>query len=46
MEPINFENQEEEYEAQDKYRIVICGANSYDKKYSFNKKFDRLPSSI
>jgi len=46
MEPINFDRQEEEYEAQDKYRIVICGANSYDKKYYFNKKFDRLPSSI
>ena len=28
---------EEEYAGQDRYRIVICGANSYDKKYYFNK---------
>lgn len=37
---------EEEYAGQDRYRIVICGANSYDKKYYFNKKFDNLPTNI
>ena len=25
---------------------MICGANAYDKKYYFNKKFDRLPENI
>lgn len=25
---------------------VICGANAYDKKYYFNKKFDSIPDSI
>ena len=25
---------------------MICGANSYDKKYYFNKKFDNLPTNI
>ena len=37
---------EEAYAGQDRYRIVICGANSYDKKYYFNKKFDNLPTNI
>lgn len=27
-------------------RIVLCGANAYDKKYYFNKQFDRIPESI
>ena len=40
------EQYEEEFAAQDKYRIVICGANAYEKKYYFNKKFDRLPENI
>lgn len=39
-------NTGEEYAGQDKYRIVICGANSYDKKYYFNRKFDNLPTNI
>ena len=39
-------NNEEEFAGQDKYRIIICGANSYEKKYFFNKKFDRLPENI
>ena len=46
MEPMDIEKTEEEYAAQDKYRIVICGANAYDKKYYFNKKFDNLPTNI
>lgn len=28
------------------YRIVLCGANAYDKKYYFNKKFDKIPENI
>ena len=44
MEPTM--NNEEEFAGQDKYRIIICGANSYEKKYFFNKKFDRLPENI
>ena len=31
---------------QDRYRIVLCGASAYDRKYYFNKKFDRLPESV
>ncbi len=27
-------------------RTVLCGANSYEQKYYFNKDFDRLPDSI
>lgn len=27
-------------------RIVLCGANAYEQKYYFNKKFDKLPESI
>lgn len=27
-------------------RIVLCGANAYEKKYYFNKMFDRLPDSV
>lgn len=27
-------------------RIVLCGANAYDKKYYFNKQFDKIPDSI
>ena len=30
----------------EKYRIVLCGANAYDKKYYFNKKFSKVPESI
>ena len=26
--------------------IVLCGANSYIRKYYFNKDFDRLPESV
>lgn len=27
-------------------RIVLCGANAYEKKYFFNKDFERVPESI
>ncbi len=30
----------------DKYRIVLCGANAYEKKYYFNNKFDKIPENI
>lgn len=27
-------------------KTVICGANAYEKKYYFNKDFDKMPESI
>ena len=27
-------------------KIVLCGANAYDKKYYFNQKFDKILDSI
>ena len=27
-------------------RVVLCGANSYDKKYYFNPEFSSLPESV
>lgn len=27
-------------------RIVLCGANAYEKKYYFNKQFSKIPQSI
>ena len=27
-------------------RVVLCGANAYDKKYYFNKEFDGIPDSV
>lgn len=27
-------------------RMVLCGANAYEKKYFFNEKFNGLPQSI
>lgn len=27
-------------------RVVLCGANAYDKKYYFNQDFDKIPDSI
>jgi len=29
-----------------RYRVVLCGASAYDRKYYFNQKFDRLPESV
>ena len=40
----NTENIEDD--GMDNGRMVLCGANSYDRKYYFNKKFDKLPKSI
>lgn len=33
-------------EAQDEERVVLCGANAYDKKYYFNEQFKGIPVSI
>ncbi len=30
----------------DDKRVVLCGANAYDKKYYFNEQFDKVPESI
>ena len=27
-------------------RLVLCGANAYEKKYYFNEQFQALPESI
>lgn len=27
-------------------KIVLCGANAYEKKFYFNEKFDKIPTSI
>lgn len=27
-------------------RIVLCGANSYEKKYYFNEKFSKIPETM
>ena len=27
-------------------KVVVCGANSYEKKYYFNQDFDKIPQSI
>lgn len=27
-------------------RVVLCGANSYEQKYYFNKLFEKIPQSI
>lgn len=37
---------EKEFMMDDRYRIVLCGANTYDKKYYFNRKFDKIPENI
>ena len=36
----------EEMITEQDYRIVLCGASAYDKKYYFNNKFDRLPENV
>lgn len=33
-------------EQEEKYRIVLCGSNAYDKKYYFNPQFEKLPENI
>jgi len=27
-------------------KIVLCGSNAYEKKYYFNKEFDRIPEQV
>ena len=27
-------------------KVVVCGANAYEKKYYFNKDFDKIPESV
>jgi hypothetical protein len=27
-------------------RLILCGANAYDKKYYFNQQFNKIPDSI
>ena len=27
-------------------KVVLCGANAYEKKYYFNKEFEKIPESI
>ena len=29
-----------------KENVVLCGANSYEQKYYFNEKFEKIPQSI
>lgn len=29
-----------------KEKVVLCGANAYEKKYYFNKEFAKIPESI
>ncbi len=31
---------------EEKFRIVLCGSNAYDKKYYFNPKFAKLPENV
>ena len=33
-------------EQEEKYRIVLCGSNAYDKKYYFNSQFEKLPENV
>lgn len=33
-------------EQEEKYRIVLCGSNAYDKKYYFNPQFKKLPENV
>ncbi len=33
-------------EDRSRYRVVLCGASAYDKKYYFNEKFNGLPESV
>lgn len=27
-------------------RVILCGANAYEKKYYFNRKFEKIPKSV
>ena len=39
-------SKEKESDGIDNGRVVLCGANAYDEKYYFNKKFEKIPKSI
>ncbi len=32
--------------SEDSVRVVLCAASAYDKKYYFNRQFDRLPENV
>lgn len=34
------------YNEENSKRIVLCGANAYEKKYYFNEQFKKIPESI
>ena len=40
------EEEKLEYEGSGEGRVVLCGANAYDKKYYFNEAFKGIPDSI
>lgn len=40
------EEKNRKQEADEQERVVLCGANAYDKKYYFNEQFKGIPSSI
>lgn len=40
------EEKKRKQEADEQERVVLCGANAYDKKYYFNEQFKGIPSSI
>lgn len=40
------EEEKLEYEGSEEGRVVLCGANAYDKKYYFNEAFKGIPESI
>ena len=33
-------------EREESYRVVLCGASAYEKKYYFNPKFSALPENV
>ncbi len=32
--------------SEDSVRVVLCAASAYDRKYYFNRQFDRLPENV
>ena len=36
---------EQEEATAENYRVILCGANAYEKKYYFNRKFDKIPEN-
>ena len=37
---------EQEEATAENYRVILCGANAYEKQYYFNRKFDKIPENI